>query len=177
MAVFQTIRDFFIPISYAEVGDVVPAEPTVYSVHPLSRDHIQDAMRLNYRCFKNGENYTRTTFNYLFDTPRTLSYRADTAAGEMAAFIFAMITDDGAAHITTVGVAPEHRRRGLATTLLTHLEERLRAKKVSTVILEVRVSNTAAQALYRESGYNTVQRVGNYYNNGEDGYLMVKSLV
>ncbi len=132
---------------------------------------------MNYRCFKNGENYTRTTFNYLFDSPQTLSYRADTANGEMAAFIFAMISPDGAAHITTVGVAPEHRRRGLATTLLTHLEERLRAKKVSTVILEVRVSNTHAQALYRENGYTSVQRVAKYYNNGEDGYLMVKSLV
>jgi ribosomal protein S18 acetylase RimI-like enzyme len=42
--------------------------------------------------------------------------------------------------------------------------------------LEVRVSNVAAQSLYRQFGYATVQRLENYYNNGEDGFLMVKSL-
>jgi ribosomal protein S18 acetylase RimI-like enzyme len=40
----------------------------------------------------------------------------------------------------------------------------------------VRVSNISAQSLYRGLGYTIVQRLNNYYNNGEDAFLMVKSL-
>ena len=87
-----------------------------------------------------------------------------------------MVNANGAAHLTTIGIAPEHRRRRLAERLLTHLEKALRAKGAGTVMLEVRVGNTAAQSLYRQTGYTVVQRVATYYNNGEDGFLMVKSL-
>jgi ribosomal-protein-alanine N-acetyltransferase len=45
-----------------------------------------------------------------------------------------------------------------------------------TVRLEVRVGNEAAQCLYEQLGYQIVQRMEKYYSNGDDGYLMVKSL-
>ena len=44
-------------------------------------------------------------------------------------------------------------------------------------MLEVRVGNVPAQRLYRSLGYNVVQRIANYYSNGEDCFLMIKSLV
>ena len=34
----------------------------------------------------------------------------------------------------------------------------------------------SAQNLYRELGYTVIQRINNYYNNGEDCYLMMKAL-
>jgi ribosomal protein S18 acetylase RimI-like enzyme len=43
-------------------------------------------------------------------------------------------------------------------------------------MLEVRVGNIAAQNLYREFNYTIAQRLLQYYNNGEDGFLMVKPL-
>lgn len=94
----------------------------------------------------------------------------------MAGFAFVMMNPDGAGHLTTIGVAPEHRRRGLGILLLTRLEEALKQKEASTIVLEVRISNIAAQKLYNSSGYSVVQRLSSYYSNGEDGYLMVKSL-
>jgi ribosomal protein S18 acetylase RimI-like enzyme len=45
------------------------------------------------------------------------------------------------------------------------------------VMLEVRVSNLAAQQLYRSCGYSITQRMNGYYQNGEDAYLMLKSLI
>ncbi|MET0751782.1 MAG: GNAT family N-acetyltransferase, partial [Pyrinomonadaceae bacterium] len=77
---------------------------------------------------------------------------------------------------TTVGIAPEHRRRGLALMLLQYAEEALQKRRVSIIMLEVRVSNVAAQNLYRGLNYSIVQLLAKYYNNGEDGFLMVKSL-
>ena len=70
-----------------------------------------------------------------------------------------------------------HRHRGLATKLLNHLDEVLRIKGVSTIVLELRVSNHGARQLYAEAGYSLVNRLTKYYSDGEDCFLMVKSLV
>ena len=99
-----------------------------------------------------------------------------TPAGEMVGFAFVMVNENNAAHLTTIGVAPEHRRRKIAIKLLKHVEESLRKREIGTVMLEVRVSNATAQDLYRRLGYTIVQRIGKYYNNGEDCFLMMKGL-
>ena len=177
MAVLQTLRNFFIPLEAAEPEVVVPAPSTEYAIHPLTDKHLNEVLRLNVRCFRNGENYTKHTFNYLLGEPRNLSYRIVTSTGEMAGFVFVLVNPDGSAHLTTIGVAPEHRRRQLASRLLSHTEDALRHRDVRTIVLEVRVSNTTAQDLYREAGYSVVQRLAKYYNNGEDCFLMLKSLV
>ena len=176
MAVLQTIKNFFAPPEFDEPETVVPAPATVYKIQPLTEKHLKEVLHLNLRCFKNGENYTKHTFNFLLGEPDTLSYRIVTATGEMVGFAFVMTVDNGAGHLTTIGVAPEHRRRGLAEKLLAHLENALRRRGIGTIMLEVRVSNSAAQILYHRNNYSIVQRISNYYNNGEDCYLMVKSL-
>jgi ribosomal-protein-alanine N-acetyltransferase len=175
MAVLQIIRNFFVPTEIVEPEIIVPAPPTTYEIHPLTEKHLKEVMRVNLRCFKKGENYTKHTFSFLLNEPTTLSYRVATPNEAIVGFIFVM-TNQGTGHITTVGVAPEHRRRGLAEKLLQHVEEALRQRDIATVSLEVRVSNIAAQSLYRGLRYTTVQRLNNYYNNGEDAFLMVKSL-
>jgi len=144
MAVLQSLRDLFIA-SAPRRTEIVPAPPTVYEIRPLTKRQLREVAKLNLRCFARGENYSRHTFTYLLDNPETLSYRSVTSSGEMTGFIFAMMNPDGAAHITTIGVAPEHRRRDLASRLLAHLEDALRAKGVSRVVVEVRWSNLVAQ--------------------------------
>jgi len=175
MAVLQTIRNFFVPTELVEPEIIVPAAPTTYEIHPLTEKHLKEVMSVNLRCFKKGENYTKHTFSYLLNEPTTLSYRVATPAEEIVGFIFVM-TSQGTGHITTIGVAPEHRRRGLAGKMLEHIEQALKKREIATVSLEVRISNIAAQSLYRGLGYTIVQRLINYYNNGEDAFLMVKSI-
>lgn len=177
MAVLQTIRNLFVPIRICEPEVVVPAPQTSYTIHPLTEKNLGELLRLNLRCFKNGENYTKHTFSYLLNEPKALGYQIVTANGEMVGFACILINEDGAAHLTTIGVAPEHRRRGLAELLLIHLENALKVRSIGTVMLEVRVGNLTAQSLYKRGGYSVVQRVSSYYNNGEDGFLMMKSLV
>jgi len=176
MAFLEAIRSFFVPTFFAEPEDVVPAPPMVYDIRPLTLEHLPEVLRLNMRCFRKGDNYTKYTFDYLLNEPRTLSYRMNTPAGEMVGFAFVMVKENSSAHITTIGVAPEHRRRGVAARLLERMEESLRKREIGTVMLEVRVSNTDAQNLYRRAGFMVVQRVGKYYNNGEDCFLMMKAL-
>ena len=177
MAFLDSIRSIFTPSPKVREDVVVPAPTTTYTVKPLTEKQSKEVLKLNLRCFKNGENYTKYTFAYLFNEPRSLSYQVATAKGEMAAFAFVLLNNDGTAHLTTIGVAPEHRRRGLAMTLLAHLDDVLRVKGVSTIVLEMRVTNGGAKGLYKEAGYSLVNRLAKYYSDGEDCFLMVKSLV
>lgn len=177
MAFLDTIRSLFTPTAPPRHEVIVPAPPTTYSIKPLMEKQSKEVLRLNLRCFKNGENYTKYTFAYLFNEPKALSYQIATAANEMAGFAFVLMNDDGTAHLTTIGVAPEHRRRGLAIRLIRHLEEILRAKGASTIVLEVRVSNASAKQLYFAAGFTLVNRLNKYYSDGEDCFMMVKSLV
>ncbi len=175
MAVFQKIREFFVPPEM-DLEEIVPAPLTTYSIKPLTDKHLKEVLILNLRCFKTGENYTKYTFSYLLSEANTLSYRVITPNGNMVGFIFIMLNENGAGHITTIGVAPEHRRRGLALKLLNHAENALQNRRISMMTLEVRAGNSAAQNLYLGLGYSIVQRLKEYYNNGEDGLLMIKSI-
>lgn len=152
------------------------AEACEYEISLLTERQKDEVMQLNNRCFESGESYTRHTFDFLLNDPNTISYRVITGSGEMVAFIFLMLSPDGSAHVTTIGVAPEHRRKGLAQRLLAHSERALRIRGITTLMLEVRVSNGVAQQLYRKIGYVTLQRLERYYNDGEDGFLMMKPL-
>ncbi len=176
MAVLEVIRNLFVPTTGRGIQVIEPAPATSYSVRPLIDKNLDEVLRLNLRCFKDGENYTKHTFKYLLTQPNALCYQIVTAEGKMAGFVCVLVGEDGTGHITTIGVAPEHRRRGLAERLLARLDHALIERGVSSAVLEVRVSNNVAQQVYRNSGYSAVQRLPKYYNNGEDGLLMVKPL-
>jgi ribosomal protein S18 acetylase RimI-like enzyme len=94
----------------------------------------------------------------------------------MVGFVIGLVEPDHTGHVTTVGVAPEHRRRSLAKRLMAQVEEGFRRRNVRLVRLEVRSLNGAAQKLYQSLGYTITQKLPRYYSNGGDGLLMVKSL-
>ena len=78
-------------------------------------------------------------------------------------------------HVMNVAVAPEHRRQGIATTLLERLFELTAGRGRRGYTLEVRVSNVGAVALYSRLGFKPrgVRR-GYYTDNREDALIMWK---
>jgi ribosomal protein S18 acetylase RimI-like enzyme len=146
------------------------------ALRPLLPSDLNDLWQLDLRCFIDGEAYERETFRYLLSNPNTIARQIRSEYDEMSAFAIAVVEPDGVGHITTIGVAPEYRRRGLARLMLHEIERSFQVRGVTTVRLEVRVGNLPAQRLYEQIGYLVVQRMGKYYSNGDDGYLMVKSL-
>lgn len=149
---------------------------TRYDVRPLTISQLDECWKLDQRCFVDGEAYSRDTFEYLLTAPESISYRAVTPGGVMVGFIVGLLEPDHTGHITTIGVAPEHRRRGLAYRLMEKAEDAFRRRGVRVVRLEVRAVNAGAQQLYRNLGYVVTQRLPRYYSNGGDGLLMIKSL-
>jgi ribosomal-protein-alanine N-acetyltransferase len=148
-----------------------------YDVRPLTVAQLDECWRLDLRCFVDGEAYSRETFEYLLTSPESVSYRAVTPDGTMVGFIVGIVEPDRTGHITTLGVAPEHRRRGIAQRMLLKVEEGFRRRGVRITRLEVRSVNAGAQDLYQKLGFAVTQRLPRYYSNGGDGLLMIKSLV
>ena len=149
---------------------------TRYDIRPLTISHLDECWRLDQRCFVDGEAYSRETFEYLLTAPEAVSYRVATSGGVMVGFVIGLVEPDHTGHITTVGVAPEHRRRQLAKRLMAEVEKGFRQRDVRIVRLEERSLNIPAQKLYQRLGYSVTQRLPKYYSNGGDGLLMLKSL-
>jgi [ribosomal protein S18]-alanine N-acetyltransferase len=77
------------------------------------------------------------------------------------------------AHVTTFGVHPDWRRQGIGRQLLLNLLELSITIGARRMTLEVRVSNEAAQGLYRGFGFDIVGRRARYYtDDGEDALVM-----
>jgi [ribosomal protein S18]-alanine N-acetyltransferase len=77
------------------------------------------------------------------------------------------------AHITTIAIHPEYRSRGLGELELNSLIGIAYEINAQRVTLEVRVSNTVAQNLYRKYGFMVVGTRRRYYSdNNEDAYIM-----
>lgn len=72
-----------------------------------------------------------------------------------------------------LAVDPAARRRGLARALVVHALRDGAGRGAGRAVLEVRASNAAASALYRQLGFRRVAlRAGYYSNPTEDAVLM-----
>jgi [ribosomal protein S18]-alanine N-acetyltransferase len=77
------------------------------------------------------------------------------------------------AHITTIAMHPDYRRRGLGEYMLANLIDIAYAINARWVTLEVRVSNYSAQNLYRKYGFREAGLRHRYYSdNQEDALIM-----
>ena len=77
------------------------------------------------------------------------------------------------AHITTIGVKRSMRGRGLGELMLVHLIDQAGEMGAKRLTLEVRVSNTVAQELYRKYTFKEEGVRKRYYSDdGEDALIM-----
>jgi ribosomal-protein-alanine N-acetyltransferase len=84
---------------------------------------------------------------------------------------FWMAADEG--HLSTIAVDPSYREQGIGQLLLITAIERALELGANIMSLEVRVSNTTAQSLYRKYGFKVVGRRRRYYSdNREDALIM-----
>ena len=93
---------------------------------------------------------------------RDISYVLD--EGGVQGFILAKPVVDEV-EILTLAVAKFAQRRGYASALLKQLQA-----DFATIFLEVRVSNTAAQALYKKAGFTPIATRKAYYGD-EDALI------
>ena len=96
--------------------------------------------------------------------------------GKLVAYVGMMcVLDEG--QITNIATYPEFRRRGIARMLLDSLDGYSKEKGIAFLSLEVRLSNTAARALYVSCGWTEAGIRKNFYKlPTEDAVIMTKTL-
>jgi ribosomal-protein-alanine N-acetyltransferase len=112
--------------------------------------------RLHAAAFTEDRPWSAAEFASLLALPGTL------LLGDDRAILLGRVTLDEA-EILTLATDPDHRRQGLAASLLARFEAEARARGAHRTFLEVAEDNAPARALYEGRGYREVGRRPAYY--------------
>ena len=85
------------------------------------------------------------------------------------------VTFDSAT-ICQIAVHPDYQRQHIGSLLLEEVLKECYAKKVLTITLEVRESNSKGINFYTKHGFNQFLVKPNYYSNGENAIYMMKGV-
>ena len=100
------------------------------------------------------------------------AYQEDTLIGYV---IFYYIIDEG--EIARIAVSPSHRRQGVADQIFAGLLDFCSQNDIERILLDVRVSNEAAIAFYRKSGFAEDGIRKNFYDNPKEHALLMSTSV
>lgn len=117
--------------------------------------------------------WSAASFLQMIEKEDTAYYVAEEDGRLLGGCGLLMIAGEG--NITNVVVAPDARKRGVATGLLTHLLMEGDRAGLTAYTLEVRVSNAAAIGLYEKMGFMSEGIRPNFYEKPtEDAMIMWK---
>jgi ribosomal-protein-alanine N-acetyltransferase len=146
-----------------------PAELLVHVV-PMRRRHLRAVLRIE------AETHPRPWSLSLFMSEMALrtsrAYYVARVDGLVVGYVGLMMSADEG-HITTLAVDPNWHRRKLGTRLLSTAAREAVRRGARALTLEVRMSNTGAQELYRAFGFRPAGVRKNYYvETNEDALIM-----
>lgn len=119
--------------------------------------------------------WKREYFESEIGAPFRMNLVARDDRGRLAGYVFCAFAG-GEVHVNKIAVAPEARRRRLATRLMDDVFAYAREIAAEEIYLEVRVSNAPARLFYEGLGFVEAGRRARYYLDGEDALVMVHRL-
>lgn len=136
----------------------------------LTREHLAGAALLEQACF--AEPWSEKALELLTGNDATGAVCVEN--GTVVAY-GGMMFAPGEGQITNIAVSPEFRRQGAGREILSFLLKKAWEHGAESVFLEVRISNTAARALYRSAGFEEIGERKRFYRfPTEDAIVMVK---
>ena len=146
-------------------------DPDGLAVEPMRKRHVDDVMPIERASYPKP--WTAGTFTSELEMAKRgqRSYLVARRAGTLVGYAGLMyVVDD--AHVTNIAVAPAEQRRGVASRLLAELAWEALDRRCQAMTLEVRVTNTGAQELYRRFGFVPAGIRQRYYENTDDAIVM-----
>jgi len=151
-------------------GGPGPTVAGAVRIAPFRRRHLRPVVRIEEEAYPRP--WSASLFLSELAQGSTRRYTVGSIGPIVVGYAGLMIVDDEG-HVTTLTVDPGWHHRGIGTVLLADLARAAPALGVRHLTLEVRVGNTAAQALYRRFGFAPVGVRKNYYaETGEDAIIM-----
>ena len=140
------------------------------TIEPMRRRHLRGVLRIEQAV--NPRPWSLSLFSSELRYRESRIYLVARSGTTLVGFAGLMLVA-GDGHVTNVGVDESHRRRSVATRLMLELARRALAEGAEALTLEVRVSNEAAQALYRRFGFAPAGvRKAYYADTNEDALIM-----
>ena len=137
-------------------------EPLTVHVTPMRRRHLRSVLRIEEQVYPRPWSHSLFLSELALRTTR--AYFVARIGRDVVGYAGLMTTsEDG--HITTIAVDPRWHRHKVATRLLIGLAREAVARRAENLTLEVRLSNLAAQHLYRRFGFAPVGVRKNYYQD------------
>ena len=106
------------------------------------------------------------------ENPETFLVAEET--GEVVGYVVASV-EKKVGHLVSLAVRRDRLRKAVGSSLVLKILEILKRSGVSSVRLEVRKSNVAAQNFYNKLGFSFVRVYRGYYGD-EDAYVLEKKL-
>jgi ribosomal-protein-alanine N-acetyltransferase len=153
----------------ARLQDDDPADLEVHIV-PMRRRHLRSVLRVEAQVYPRPWSISLFMSELALRTSR--AYFVARVDGVVVGYSGLMLAGEDA-HVTTIAVDPSWHRHKIGTRLLANLAREAIAKGARHLTLEVRVGNTAAQALYHRFGFHPAGIRKNYYvETNEDALVM-----
>ncbi|HEX7152416.1 MAG TPA: ribosomal protein S18-alanine N-acetyltransferase [Thermoanaerobaculia bacterium] len=95
--------------------------------------------------------------------------------GVVIGYLFSMWLFDEM-HVNKIAVTERARRLGIADALMARCLDFARKNSVESISLEVRQSNSGAQAFYRKLGFKATYVRPRYYPDGEAAVVMLRAV-
>lgn len=131
--------------------------------------------RIEDDAFPSPERFPLSLFKNLLEGHANSFLVAEEASGEHVGYCVSSLEGSNA-HLISIAVLREHRRRGVASTLLETLMAQLEHGGVDELWLEVNTRNEGAITLYEKIGFARMMILENYYSDGSAALRMRLSL-
>lgn len=142
------------PMQSGDLDAVIAMEQAAYP-RPWTRGIFADCLEVGYQC------------------------RVHELEGELVGYSVHSVAA-GEAHLLNLCVDPKFQGQGLGRAILRQVLSETKEQGADTLFLEVRASNSRAQALYESEGFNEVGRRFNYYpadGGREDALIYARPLL
>jgi [ribosomal protein S18]-alanine N-acetyltransferase len=146
------------------------------SIEPMRKKHLRQILAIEQQVYPKP--WTHGVFSSELEQARLGRrwYIVARRIGKVVGYGGVMFTDDrlsdGEAHVTNVAVEPSCWRSGVGRTLMLALIHEARRRGCTSMSLEVRATNQAAQELYRQLGFAPAGIRQRYYENRDDAIVM-----
>ena len=141
----------------------------------LASDAIR-MTKLDRICFPKNIAYSRLLFDDLLECCAKWSFVAEDESGELAGFVIGVMTSKKWAHMITIDVHPDHRRKSLGADLMRLAEKELYGEGAKRIFLEVMETDQGALSFYESLGYSSIAIQKHYYGKGKHAKVLMKRL-
>ncbi len=138
-------------------------------IRDVKSKDMQAILTIEYRCFKDP--YPLSLLNRLH-AMHPDGFLVAEAEGKIVGYVIGVLRWGATGHILAIATDPPYQRQSIASALMEHIINRLRAKGAKLVRLEVRKSNAGAQQFYLKLGFRQQGEVPYYYEDGEAAVTM-----